>query len=99
MRDIAKVCNPSLLTITYRSVPSSKQEDVNLFLNYLQKFASHHNYLKHAGGIVLSTFAGQGSLFGFNSLNDAWLHVKLTIEQYVSLPVSLLQMLVTCTYS
>ncbi|KAK7691992.1 hypothetical protein QCA50_005397 [Cerrena zonata] len=69
------------------SIHSTKQEDITLILEYLQKFSHHQSYLKHAGGIVVSTFAGQESFFGFDSLNEAWVYVKQTIEKSISRPV------------
>ena len=57
----------------------------------MQKFSQHPNYFKHIGGIIISTFAGQESLFGFDSLNDAWSHLKHTIEHSTSFPVSLIK--------
>ncbi|CAL1711763.1 unnamed protein product [Somion occarium] len=75
------------LSFDMASIPSGDRKDVALILGYLDRFARHPNYFVHASGIVVSTFAGQESFFGFPSLNEAWLHVKHAIEHCVKKPV------------
>ena len=48
--------------------------------------ALHSSYLKIDGKAVVSTFAGEASLFGHSDLDKAWTYVKNVLSEVV--PVS-----------
>lgn len=67
-------------------LPSAGREDVAVLRDYVEHFAYHPYQLWHKGGVLVSTFAGQDSLFGFRSLHEAWTFVKDALQEIA--PVS-----------
>ncbi|KAI0800253.1 glycoside hydrolase family 71 protein [Fomes fomentarius] len=62
-------------------LPSARREDVAILRDYVEQFAYHPHQLWHKGGVLVSTFAGQDSLFGFGSLHAAWTFVKDALHE------------------
>lgn len=75
----------SLTYILYRVIPSRNKEDVSLLRDYISLYSNHSNQLLWKGRALVSTFAGESSLFGHDMLNDAWTYVKKVLEE--SFPV------------
>jgi glucan endo-1,3-alpha-glucosidase len=53
---------------------------VNLIKRYIERFGDHPNVLRIDGAMVISTFAGENSLYGFSTLDDAWKFVKIELQ-------------------
>ena len=89
----ASTCGTSLVaecratTTTDRSSLSGTcREDVAVLRDYIAAFARHPSQLLYKGKVLVSTFAGQDSLFGLDTLHEAWQFVKDTLEEIA--PVS-----------
>ncbi|KAI0074840.1 glycoside hydrolase family 71 protein [Panus rudis PR-1116 ss-1] len=75
------------LSFDMSSFPSSTHEDAHRLGDYLRHFGRHPNYLRYEGRAVISTFAGESSLFGFGDLDHAWQHVKAVCSNAIKGPV------------
>ncbi|EJD08150.1 uncharacterized protein FOMMEDRAFT_101593 [Fomitiporia mediterranea MF3/22] len=63
------------------SLPSSSPQDIRLLKEYISKFALRPNYLFYKGKALVSTFAGENSLFGCDDIDSAWTLVKRILEE------------------
>ncbi|KAI0657744.1 glycoside hydrolase family 71 protein [Cubamyces menziesii] len=63
------------------SLSGTCREDVAVLRGYIAAFARHPNQLLYRGKMLVSTFAGQDSLFGHDTLHEAWQFVKETLEE------------------
>ncbi|KAI0644960.1 glycoside hydrolase family 71 protein [Trametes meyenii] len=73
------------LNFDIASIPASRPEDVTLLRDYIKAFAYHPRQLKYKGKVLVSTFAGQDSLFGQCTLHDAWDYVKNALQEIAPL--------------
>ncbi|KAI0827705.1 glycoside hydrolase family 71 protein [Trametes gibbosa] len=69
------------LSFDMSSLRGSSREDVNLLRDYIAAVANHPCQLLYDGKVLVSTFAGQDSLFGHSTLHHAWKFVKGTLEE------------------
>jgi hypothetical protein len=76
------------------SVPGNSAGDVQLFRNYLSELYQSPRMFRHptTGGVVISTFSGENSIFGQSSMEDGWAYLKHELNKIapVRLPCSLL---------
>ncbi|PAV24279.1 glycoside hydrolase family 71 [Pyrrhoderma noxium] len=63
------------------SIPSSCPEDINHLKAYIEKFATSEHYLRYEGRALISTFAGETSLFGCKDVDSAWCLVRSEVEE------------------
>ena len=63
------------------SIPSSCPEDINHLKTYIEKFATSEYYIHYEGRALISTFAGETSLFGCEDIDSAWCLVRGEIEE------------------
>ncbi|KAI0919228.1 hypothetical protein AcV5_002197 [Taiwanofungus camphoratus] len=63
------------------SIPANSEQDALLLHDYVARYAKHPNCLLYDGKVLVSTFAGENSLFNQASLNQAWAYVKSILEQ------------------
>ncbi|RPD72110.1 glycoside hydrolase family 71 protein [Lentinus tigrinus ALCF2SS1-7] len=61
-------------------IPGNTREDVRLLRRYMAGVAHHPNQLLYHGKVLVSTFAGQDSLFGHATVQEAWQFVKDSLE-------------------
>ncbi|KAI0352048.1 glycoside hydrolase family 71 protein [Trametes cingulata] len=69
------------LSFDMSSIPGTTREDVQLLRDYVAAFAHHPRQLRYHGKVLVSTFAGQDSLFGHETLHEAWDFVKRELEE------------------
>lgn len=84
--DMSFVLNISLATSSelidfYSSFAASKKEDVHPLLATMSEVALSPAYLHYKGKALVSTFAGESSLFGFPDISSAWSYVKARMEE------------------
>ncbi|TCD69383.1 hypothetical protein EIP91_007730 [Steccherinum ochraceum] len=67
------------------SIPSASRSDISHIQRYVSAFARHPCCLQYEGGVVVSTFAGEGSFFGFGegNLDEAWGWVKQELRRSI----------------
>ncbi|KAF9494203.1 glycoside hydrolase family 71 protein [Pleurotus eryngii] len=66
------------------SVISCKtQGDIQHLLEYIQRWGNHPSLYRRNGKVVVSTFSGENSLFGFGDMETAWNFVKQSLEEIV----------------
>ncbi|KAJ3715962.1 glycoside hydrolase [Lentinula guzmanii] len=60
------------------SLPSTTAEDIQFMCRYVKRFGKNERMFRygHVPGLFVSTFAGEQSLFGQPTLDDAWNFVK-----------------------
>ncbi|KAJ7287067.1 glycoside hydrolase [Mycena rebaudengoi] len=71
------------LSFDMSSVPSSSSGDVDLLRQYMLDFGHHPSMFRHKGKVVVSTFAGENSTFGQDTLDAAWAFVKDSIQDII----------------
>ncbi|OCH91847.1 glycoside hydrolase [Obba rivulosa] len=54
------------------ALPGSSADDAQTLRNYITIYASHPNQLKVDGRVFASTFSGESSTFGQDSVQDGW---------------------------
>ena len=64
-----------------RCTPCASPDDVGRFLRYIQPFLNHANQYYRKGKLVISTFAGQDSKFGYHTFEHGWIHIKRRLEE------------------
>lgn len=64
-------------------MPGQHRDDVLTILEYMQQFSKHPNQLVYKGGVVVSTFAGEDSTFGFQTMEEGWQFVKFEMESSI----------------
>ncbi|KAH9856724.1 glycoside hydrolase family 71 protein [Lenzites betulinus] len=69
------------LSFDMSSMRASSREDAYLLKDYIAIVAKHPRQLLYDGKALVSTFAGQDSLFGHSTLHEAWQFVKDTLEE------------------
>ncbi|KZT21111.1 glycoside hydrolase family 71 protein [Neolentinus lepideus HHB14362 ss-1] len=62
------------------SIPSEREEDIGLLLDYVRLVSQHPNQFLYDGKVMISTFAGENSMFGHADLNHGWMAVKKALE-------------------
>ncbi|KAI0698316.1 glycoside hydrolase family 71 protein [Cerioporus squamosus] len=62
------------------TIPGSTRQDVHHLRKYLTAYAHHPHQLLYHGKVLVSTFAGQDSLFGHATVQEAWQFVKESLE-------------------
>ena len=56
-------------------------EDITNLKTFVEKLSQRPNYLKIKGKALLSTFAGESSLFGQANLSEAWSFAKTELSK------------------
>ncbi|KAI8978240.1 glycoside hydrolase family 71 protein [Trametes punicea] len=69
------------LSFDMASLSGARPEDVHILRDYIAMFAHHPRQLLYHGKVLVSTFAGQDSLFGHDTLHEAWQFVKDALEE------------------
>ena len=67
-------------------IPCASQDDIGRLSRYIQPFLNHENQYYRECKLVISTFAGQDSKFGYHTFEHGWTHVKRRLEEIT--PVS-----------
>ncbi|KAF5355467.1 hypothetical protein D9758_006316 [Tetrapyrgos nigripes] len=75
------------LSFDMSSIPAKTESDIQLLAGYLEKFANSDKMLHISDKVVVSTFAGENSLFGQSSLDSAWLWVKRVLRDTVGIEI------------
>ncbi|THV06172.1 glycoside hydrolase family 71 protein [Dendrothele bispora CBS 962.96] len=75
------------LSFDMSSLPAENESDVELLLGYLEKLGHSDRMFRLSGRVVVSTFAGERSLFGQPSLDKAWFFVKHRIQDIVGVQI------------
>ncbi|KAL5531942.1 hypothetical protein ACEPAF_5505 [Sanghuangporus sanghuang] len=63
------------------SLGSSSLQDISLLKRYIQEFSCHSHYMHYNRKALVSTFAGENSLFGCPDCESGWMLVKDTLEE------------------
>ncbi|KAH8115173.1 glycoside hydrolase family 71 protein [Phellopilus nigrolimitatus] len=71
------------LSFDMSSFASSTLQDIQNLKIYTDKFAPHPNYLQLQGKALVSSFAGESSLFGCPDIPTAWMRVKMTLKEKI----------------
>lgn len=64
-------------------VPCKVQGDIQHLLEYIERWGNHPSMYRRNGKVVVSTFAGESSLFGFDDMEPAWCFVKKCLGEIV----------------
>ncbi|KAK7472366.1 hypothetical protein VKT23_000483 [Stygiomarasmius scandens] len=75
------------LSFDMSSIPAETESDAQLLLEYLEKFGHHEKMFRISGKVVVSTFAGENSLFGQPSLDSAWRFIKQHLQDAIRIQV------------
>lgn len=64
-----------------RSFAASTAEDMLPLVEMMRSVALRRSYLRYTGKALVSTFAGESSLFGHERIESAWSFVKGKLEE------------------
>ncbi|KAG9221281.1 hypothetical protein CCMSSC00406_0008884 [Pleurotus cornucopiae] len=64
-------------------IPCETQGDMQHLLEYIKRWGNHPSMYRRNGKVVVSTFSGENSLFGFGDMETAWNFVKKSVEEIV----------------
>jgi hypothetical protein len=73
----------SNLSRSISSIPSKTEADFQTIWRYINAFGRHRQMLRLKNAVVISTFAGENSLFGKDCTNTAWSFVKHELQSIV----------------
>ncbi|KAI0262252.1 glycoside hydrolase family 71 protein [Gloeopeniophorella convolvens] len=68
------------LSFDMTSIPGAAEADAGLLRAYMALFGRHPSQLVYRGRALVSTFAGDGCMFGRTSPSDAWAFVRTQLE-------------------
>ncbi|KAI0753394.1 glycoside hydrolase family 71 protein [Daedaleopsis nitida] len=69
------------LTFDMTVLRANTREDVSILREYIARFAHHPHQMLYENKVMVSTFAGQDSLFGHSTMHEAWDFVKSTLQE------------------
>ncbi|KAJ3824780.1 glycoside hydrolase [Lentinula raphanica] len=69
------------------SIPSATADDIALLCQYMEQFGQSKRMFRYQDGLFVSTFAGENSLFGQSSLDNAWNLVKKRLAFAAQSPI------------
>ncbi|KAL4266081.1 Glycoside hydrolase family 71 [Pleurotus pulmonarius] len=64
-------------------IPCKTQGDIQHLLEYIKRWGNHPSMYRRDGKVVVSTFAGESSLFGFGDMETAWDFLKKCLGETV----------------
>ncbi|KAF4600058.1 hypothetical protein EYR40_007164 [Pleurotus pulmonarius] len=64
-------------------IPCKTQGDIQHLLEYIKRWGNHPSMYRRDGKVVVSTFAGESSLFGFGDMETAWDFLKKCLGETI----------------